>query len=65
MKTKPLAKIAAILALNAIAKVGEAVTPKKKTVWIAGKSLKECMGAKRVINEETFKCRNGYFEEMP
>ncbi len=34
---------------------------KDKPKWIPGKSLKECMGSSKEINEQTIKCRKGYW----
>lgn len=37
-------------------------SPKTK-VWVEGKSLKECMGKDKLINNNTVQCHNGYFKE--
>lgn len=33
----------------------------KNREWVAGKSLKECMGEKKLIDKNVIKCRDGYF----
>jgi len=36
----------------------------KNKVWVNGKTLKECMKGKNEINNNTVKCRSGYFKEI-
>ena len=31
--------------------------------WVEGKSLQECLGNSKVINNDTVKCREGYYQE--
>ena len=35
-----------------------------KRVWVKGKSLKECMKQDKEINNNTIKCRAGYYKEI-
>jgi hypothetical protein len=35
-----------------------------RTVWVEGKSLRECMGKEKVANNNTLQCQNGYFKEI-
>ncbi len=37
--------------------------PEKSKIWVEGKSLKECMGDKKVLNNNAIQCHNGYFKE--
>ncbi len=37
--------------------------PEKSKIWVEGKSLKECMGNQKVLNNNTIQCHNGYFKE--
>ena len=37
---------------------------KKTTVWVEGKSLKECIGKDKLINNNAIQCHNGYFKEV-
>ena len=36
-----------------------------KEVWVYGKSLEQCMGKKKELNEFVLKCRNGYKKTVP
>ena len=35
-----------------------------KRVWVNGKSLKECLRKDKEINNNTIKCRSGYYKEI-
>ena len=37
--------------------------PERSKIWVEGKSLKECMGNGKVLNNNTIQCHNGYFKE--
>ncbi len=39
------------------------ITNKQPRVWVAGKSLKECMGNQKIIDNSTIQCQRGYFKE--
>lgn len=56
----------AIKSLSAIPMkvIGEISKPNKTTVWVNGKSLKECMGENKILNNNTIQCHNGYFKEV-
>jgi hypothetical protein len=32
--------------------------------WVEGKSLQECLGKSKVINNDTIKCREGYYQNV-
>lgn len=36
----------------------------KQIVWVDGKSLRECMGNEKTINNNTIQCQKGYFKEV-
>lgn len=56
----------AIKSLSAIPTkiIGEISKTNKTTVWVNGKSLKECMGENKVLNNNAIQCHNGYFKEV-
>jgi len=35
-----------------------------RRVWVEARTLKECMGGSKVINNNTVKCTNGYHKEI-
>ena len=37
---------------------------RSKRVWVKGKSLKECLRKDKEINNNTIKCRSGYYKEI-
>ena len=41
----------------------EAEEDQKTKIWVEGKSLKECMGKEKLLNNNTVQCHNGYFKE--
>ena len=41
----------------------QSITNKQPPVWVAGKSLKECMGNQKIIDNNTIQCQRGYFKE--
>jgi hypothetical protein len=36
----------------------------KNSVWVEGKSLKDCMGKNKLLNNNTVQCHSGYFKEI-
>ncbi len=36
-----------------------------ETIWAKGRSLDECMGPEKMMDENTVKCRSGYYEKVP